>query len=183
MTEQIGFGVPDLVGDFPHAAADGIHVFAETVVAGRRSGRQPVEKMHAYAVLHAQADRAHRWAQVPDVRTLDRRGYDQDGWPSRLAAVVTKAPKRTRGRNPIRTFVRTQAQCLEGVTLKATTQIAELELCLVESGQDWIHRQEVVHSRPRHLDVNIFRRPGLDLGACAELAGPMGRDHQATRSR
>src|SRR6516162_9735616 len=83
--------------------------------------------------MQTEADSANRGREVPNVRSFDRRGDDQQRSRSVVPAIIAKTPIRARRNNLVGTFLWVQSKRANDISLRAAKYVADVKLSPAKS--------------------------------------------------
>src|SRR5215471_3545143 len=103
------------------------------------------------ALVQTETDSADRRREVPDVRSFDRRGNDEQRSRSVVAAIVSKTPMCTRRNDPVETLLRVQSKRANDISLCTANNVADIKLSSAKSVQRGIGHEPVLCPSRRHF--------------------------------
>src|SRR5215469_16227912 len=83
--------------------------------------------------MQTEADSANRRREVPNVRSFDRCGDDQQRSRSVVAAIIAKTPICARRNDLIGTFLWVQSKRANDISLRAAKKVADIKLSPAKS--------------------------------------------------
>jgi hypothetical protein len=89
--------------------------------------------MDVQALMQTETDSADRRREVPDVRSFDRCGDDEQRSRSVGATIVAKTPMSARHNNLVGTFLWVQSKRANDITLRTAKNVADIKLRPVKS--------------------------------------------------
>src|SRR6516225_9931469 len=83
--------------------------------------------------MQTEADSANRGREVPNVRSFDRRGDDQQRSRSVVPAIIAKTPICARRNDLVGTFLWVQSKRANDISLRAAKYVADIKLSPAQS--------------------------------------------------
>src|SRR5215469_15922122 len=83
--------------------------------------------------MQTEADSANRRREVPNVRSFDRRGDDEQRSRSFVAAIIAKAPICARRNDLVGIFLWVQSKRTNDISLRAAKNVADIKLSSAKS--------------------------------------------------
>src|SRR6516165_3499779 len=114
--------------------------------------------------MQTEADSADRRREVPNVRSFDRRGDDQQRSRSVVAAIIAKTPICARRNDLVGTFLWVQPKRTNDIALRAAKNIADIKLNPAKSVYRGVGHKPILCSLVVRTEFGVrIRNPRLPL--------------------